>query len=164
MASYAKFDVWQDTQGVTRNTVLQVLSSTKTDIFTTTSTSYVDIPDLSVIITPYFSTSKILVTFSIGSSHSTPNTRSFNLVRNSTNIAQPDSGVNGATIPAYNGNATGVGYIQNSISYLDSPNSVVATTYKIQVKVDAGTGYINRHLSSDTWTGVSSITVMEIAQ
>ena len=49
--------------------VIQVVQAWKSDSFTTTSTSYVDIPDLSVTITPSSASSKILLTwsFTIGS-------------------------------------------------------------------------------------------------
>ena len=44
--------------------VLQVLSTTKTDTFSTTSVGPIDITGLSVAITPKYATSKIFITFS----------------------------------------------------------------------------------------------------
>ena len=43
--------------------IVQCVSTTKTDTFTTTSTSFVDVTGLSATITPKFSTSKILVMY-----------------------------------------------------------------------------------------------------
>jgi hypothetical protein len=52
--------------------------------------------------------------------------------------------------------------------FLDSPNTTSATTYKFQIAVVSGTGYINRTGSdrdTATYDGrtTSSITVMEIS-
>ena len=53
-----------------------------------------------------------------------------------------------------------------SITYLDSPATTGATTYKVQMQTKAGTSYINRnHTDPDAAAGhrfASSITVMEI--
>jgi hypothetical protein len=49
-----------------------------------------------------------------------------------------------------------------SFNFLDSPATTSATTYKIQVKTNSGTVYLNRRLSTDT-ASTSTITVMEIA-
>ena len=43
--------------------ILQVVSTTKTDTFSTTSTSYVDITGLSVSITPTSTSSKIFIKY-----------------------------------------------------------------------------------------------------
>ena len=53
-----------------------------------------------------------------------------------------------------------------ALQFLDSPSTTSATTYKIQTRVTAGTGYVNRTVT-DTDSGVyprgiSTITVMEI--
>ena len=53
----------------TPGSVVQVLSTTKTDDFSTTSTSYTDITGLSVAITPKFSSSKILVSYIVNGSN-----------------------------------------------------------------------------------------------
>ena len=73
MASIMRFDTLQSMTGNNALTVsssgninipgstVQVVQSTKTDVFSTTSTSYTDVTGLSVSISPKFSTSKILV-------------------------------------------------------------------------------------------------------
>ncbi len=52
-------------------------------------------------------------------------------------------------------------------NFLDSPSTTSATTYKVQVRVTGGTGYVNRSFSdadaSSTIRAVSSITAMEVA-
>jgi hypothetical protein len=64
--------------------VLQVVSTTKTDTFSTSSTSYTDLTGLSVSITPTSATSKVLVFYTVNGKQTT--TPSMRLVRNSTAI------------------------------------------------------------------------------
>tara|TARA_R110000868_G_scaffold372869_1_gene636721 strand:- start:356 stop:649 length:294 start_codon:yes stop_codon:yes gene_type:complete len=85
----------------------------------------------------------------------------YNLLRNSTNISQP------ATTPTFNG--TAIGFTGGSdtvlpvgLNFLDSPATTSSTTYKIQLRVNTGTTYINRRSSTDC-AFTSTITVMEIA-
>ena len=142
--------------------VLQVVSTNKNDTFSTTSTSFTDVTGLSVSITPSSTTSKILVFVDTNYSPSGTSTlAAFNLVRGATNISQP------ATAPTYTGSF--VAYtnaadtmLTPSFNFLDSPATTSATTYKIQVKTNSGTVYLNRRLSTDT-ASTSTITVMEIA-
>ena len=145
--------------------VLQVVSAFKNDGFSSTSTTFVDITGLSVSITPTSATSKILILVTSNFSAATGNAPTvFNLVRNSTNIATP------ATAPTYNGTVTP--YIAGNISdqsvpwsasFLDSPATTSATTYKVQGRGSSGTNfYVNRRATAD-FNSTSSITVMEIA-
>jgi hypothetical protein len=144
------------------NAVYQVISTTKTDTFSTTSTTFTDLTGLSVSITPKFSTSKILILVtSFMSTNSASGLTVFNLIRNSTNISQP------ATTPSFNGTAGCYIAISDnvfpfSISYLDSPATTSATTYKVQIRTNTGTAYINRRDGTDC-AFTSTITVMEIA-
>ena len=54
----------------------------------------------------------------------------------------------------------------SAFNHLDSPATTSSVTYKVQMKVVAGTGYINRSLgdtdSAGRPRGTSSITLMEI--
>ncbi len=128
---------------------------------TTTSTSFSDVSGLSVTITPTSSTSKIFIILTLGSVGNTVNTVKFNILRNSTNIAQPASGGNSSTINHFPGatvSATG-----DCASFLDSPATTSAITYKIQWAVDGSTGYLNRHTGNTDYNSVSTITAMEIA-
>ena len=145
----------------TSGAILQVKSSIKTDIFSTTSTSFADVSDLSVTITPSSTSNKVLVLVTLGANGNTTSSVLFNLVRNSTNLAQPDSGNNPSTINLFN---TGTTDVDNAaINFLDSPSTTSSTTYKIQMRVDGGTGYLNRHTSNTNYNSVSTITVMEVA-
>ena len=145
----------------TSGAILQVKSSIKTDIFSTTSTSFADVSDLSVAITPSSTSNKVLVLVTLGANGNTTSSVLFNLVRGSTTLAQPDSGANPATINLFN---TGTTDVDNAaINFLDSPSTTSSTTYKIQMRVDGGTGYLNRHTSNTNYNSVSTITVMEVA-
>ena len=151
--------------------VLQVVSTTKTDTFTTSSTSPVDITGLSVSITPSSSSNKILITGSVcyGESTTTPYLMGFLLVRNSTNICIADAA---GSRSRWTFGGQGVYSTDNNvfapINFLDSPATTSATTYKIQVQAESPqTIYINRGGESDgdvaiTGRFTSTITVMEI--
>jgi hypothetical protein len=156
--------------------VLQVVSTNKTDTFSTASTSFVDVTGLSVSITPKSSTSKILVLFNVyTSANQNASSAALRLVRDSTAI---DIGDAAGTRPRvsgifYSGDAS-VG-VQASIgaasnNFLDSPATTSALTYKIQMLSASGsvTMYVNRTSSDRDATTydartASSITVMEIA-
>ena len=61
--------------------VIQTLQALKTDVFSTSSTSYVDITGLSVNITPKFSTSKMLVLFNVAVGRNSGSQSTMQLVR-----------------------------------------------------------------------------------
>jgi hypothetical protein len=153
--------------------ILQVVSATKTDTSTTTSQSFVDISGLSVSITPTSATSTILVQWSttlgaVGNA-SAVNVR---LMRGATAIGIGDTAgsrprVTGAFYPgdvtAPNSIATVAG------TFLDSPATTSATTYKIQFCNANGssTVCVNRTTDDRNFSGydqrtISTITVMEV--
>jgi len=146
--------------------VLQVVSTTKTDTFTTTSTTLTDITGLSLSITPSSASNKILVFANISSSTLSGRIIAFTLVRGSTSIGVSGSiQTYGGTIAQYHGSVADTGsIINNSLHFYDSPSSTSALTYKIQTRVNIGdtTVYINNRSSNDSST-VSSITAIEIA-
>lgn len=155
--------------------VLQVVSSSLTSTQAITgSSTWTDITSLSISITPTSSSSKFFI---IASVHvdGTNNTW-FRFMRNSTAIGIGD--VSGSVsrvtlgngfLGSYTGNANQVLSLSNS--YLDSPATASAITYKIQGYANngagSGTAYIN--YSNDETNSeaagrpISSITVMEIA-
>ena len=134
--------------------VLQVVSTVKGDVFSTTSTSFTDVTGLSVAITPSATSSKILIlidfkgTLGILSSV----TAYMKLLRGSSDIYNLGE-VGGSTnnFMAYSGGI-----------YLDSPSSTSAVTYKVQLRGDGQTVGCNRNQSSTQDRSDSSITVMEI--
>lgn len=146
--------------------VLQVVSTTKTDTFSTASTSYTDITGLSVAITPTSATSKILVHVSVvvGSN----GIFAVQLLRGSTAIGIADASGSHvqssvASFTNSDANTTAIG----AFMYLDSPATTSATTYKVQAITQGSTNYVNRTINDiNSIVGTrtaSSITVMEIA-
>jgi len=150
--------------------VLQVVSATKTDVFTTTSTSWVDVTGLSVSITPTSATSKILIMANIQMDNASSNQRFFfRFARNSTAICVGDAVGNRAQATNTSQSSTGGGVCTPfNGSFLDSPATTSSTTYKIQTAaIDAGTIVVNRSMgdtdASSYARSASTITVMEIA-
>ena len=157
---------------MTSGSVLQVVSTTKTDTFSSATTgSWLDITGLSVSITPTSATSKIMIFGRITGMGTNSVTRlQMRLARDSTAISVGDAA--GSRLQV-SGNelyiADGDGFIGSTIFFLDSPATTSATTYKIQIRNGNGSGtlYINRNPNDSDNTyiprGTSSITVMEIA-
>ena len=172
MASTLRFDKWEDSLGNVNNSILQVKYINKTDIFSTSSTSYTDVTGLSLNITPKYSSSKILVFGNISLGSSTVERYSVfgRLLRGSTPIhvynggGNYDQGTFGYQMGGFEGP------MSQSFTFLDSPSTTSATTYKVQIRTESPqTAYINRGLEADgdnsiTPRVVSSITLMEIAQ
>jgi len=159
----------------TAGKILQVVSTTKTDSFTTTSTSYTDITGLSVSITPSSSSSKVYVVVHVNSA-ATTRYASFRLLRGSTNIAvgtDITGSQEAATFTA--GSNTSNSYdnlvLRNqSMAVLDTPSTTSATTYKLQGRINYGTGdlYVNRQPYTDTTSTyvvrtASTIALYEVA-
>lgn len=152
--------------------ILQVVSTAKTDTFTTSSSSLVDITGLSATITPSVATNKVLVTVHINA-NAGPNvsgTLNAVLVRNSTNIAIGDAAGSRLRRTFIRSSSLDATTIQGTLSmtFLDSPATTSATTYKIQIALTDGvTGYINRSGtdtdSANNARGISTITVMEVS-
>jgi len=152
--------------------VLQVVSATKTDAFTSTSGTLVDVTGLSVSITPVSSSSKILVFGHVtcGAYSWTGGPVSFNIVRDSTSIGLGTSGtIRNSTfgLNDYANDATNTADNHASIGFcfLDSPATTSATIYKIQGRIaNAGNTWAVNRIPSNTNSGyISTITVMEIA-
>lgn len=149
--------------------VLQVVQTVKTDTFSTNSGSFTDITGMSVSITPKFSTSKILVLNTIAIGGSAADQLTLRLVRDSTAIFIGNAAGNRSLgFYGIDTNAIGVtAVLPQTISYLDSPATTSAITYKIQGKTGSSLWYVNRSSSDDDQVyrtrTASSIIVMEIA-
>lgn len=141
--------------------ILQVVSAEKTDTFSTTSTSFVDVTGFTATITPRSTSSKIMViaSFTQGNTSAT-DSNLFNLVRNSTNIAQPTGGTLPVTARIYHNNGSAGTNV--SLSFLDSPATTSSTVYKLQMRVTAGTGHFGRIAVADE-RSISTITLIEVA-
>jgi len=155
--------------------VLQVASTTKTDTtsFASASTNtYVDITGMSVTITPTSATNKILVMYTVGVSNTNNATIHIRLYRGATSIGQGDaSGGRLGDSAVWRPNASTYNYDVGPLSnsFLDSPNTTSATTYKLMATLGSsynGTFYLNRSWddTSIDYSGrtASTITVMEI--
>lgn len=147
--------------------VLQVVSTTKTDTFSTTSGTFVDVTGLSVNITPAVATSKILVIASFMRGVSGDAFTWFNLVRDSTSIAIGDAaGSRKRTSDSLYAGSGAQHMLRGNITHVDSPNTTSQVTYKVQTATEAGTVYVNRTGSDSDAAAqprmVSSITAIEI--
>jgi hypothetical protein len=155
----------------TNGAVLQVATTTKTDTFSTASTSMTDITGLSVSITPKSSTSKVMVMAVVNGTAASTERAGFRIVRDSTAIGLAgtagDRTPSGFSIFGPSGTNDAFAITSASQNFLDSPSSTSSLTYKIQMYVSTGTGYVNRSRDDGNafWQPrtVSSITVMEIA-
>jgi hypothetical protein len=158
-----------DKASMPAGSILQIQSNTLSSVFTTSSTSWTDLTGMSVSITPTSATSKILVQISLNFQGDASTQGYCRIDRNGTVIGVGDA--NGSryrfTINQYVNQENEARAI--SMSFLDSPATTSALTYKLQLTNQGlGTVYVNR---STTWaddassgTGISTITVFEIAQ
>jgi hypothetical protein len=153
-----------DLVGAAGGKVLQVVSTTKIDTFTLSSTTtFTDITGLSVSITPSSASNKILVMFSITTSNTSASFGThIRLMRDSTEIAPARSVANyESSWHLYHDGDTNLS-VQKSFEFLDSPSTTSATTYKVQTLATSGVAYVNRRAFNDSFGTSSSITVMEI--
>jgi hypothetical protein len=142
--------------------VLQVVQTVKTDTFTTTSGSLVDVTGLSLSITPSSTSSKIMIVSSFIGSNSTDSGDEFQLVRDTTNIGVSTGGSStNQTAILGSGASTAISYTV-SIMFLDNPSTTSTTTYKVQARRLSGTLCVGRN-SSGTRGAISTITAYEIA-
>jgi hypothetical protein len=153
--------------GASAGQVIQVVSTTKTSVFTTTSTSFTDVTGLSVSITPSSASNKILIIASLQYGAQGGNCFA-RLMRDSTAIcigdvsqaSQPRSSFGSANV------ASGALITSASQNFLDTPSTTSAITYKIQGISDGTTLVINRSINdtdnASHTTTASTITVMEI--
>lgn len=168
---------WRDLNNNKIKSSAQVVTATKTNTWSSNSASWVDIPDLQPIITPYYSTSKILVIIKLSITPSTPAHGMVRLTRNGTVIGVGDaSGIRVPCMFAMYGTTTynTCGYEPRTKTafWLDSPATTSAVTYKLQYanphssSYGAGVNY-NAYTDQDTawnYNTSSSVTLMEIMQ
>jgi hypothetical protein len=155
----------------TAGTILQVVSATKTDTASFTSSTFADVTGLSVSITPRSSSSKFLIIANIQGCWSNAVAKiGGRLMRDSTPICIGDTAGSRTRLSVFSYFAVaGDAPVSMAINYLDSPATASAITYKWQANSldNAGTVYINRSFV-DTDSAIfgrtaSTITVMEIA-
>ena len=173
MSSELRVDKIIPTAGVPTGgggSIIQTVQTVKSNGFTTTSQPFTDITGLSATITPKFSTSKILVSYTLSiSSNGFP---MFKLLRGSTDIFVGDAASN--RVRCFFGGYVGGLHAGLTLpvtgNFLDSPSTTSATTYKIQTGVVHTTGYttyVNRSQSDTDFNyharTPSSIILMEVS-
>jgi hypothetical protein len=131
--------------------ILQVVQTKQpASSFSTSSTTYVDVTGISLSITPRSATNTILVSIQGGQNGLYVNasyTSSYNLVRNSTQLAESLGAIR----------ETGNQSSPCAMMYLDSPATTSAITYKMQAKVSSANA-VQVYSATDMLT----ITAMEI--
>jgi hypothetical protein len=136
-----------------------VVQTYRITTFSTASTSYVDITDFDVTITPSSNTSKVLliVTGALGHSGTDVNQARVQFVRGSTVIG------NTADDLFYVKFGTLSTFLSENIAtcLLDSPATDSPVTYKVQLRATAGTAFLGRTGGSTT-AMASSLTAIEV--
>ena len=177
--STLRFNTWQNTGGteVANSTlgtgkILQVVSITKTDTFSTTTISGAEITGLSATITPTSTSSKILSVCNVDIGSSADVFIVLSLLRGGSAISVADTAGSRriSTVGRYLGTATtaGVTHASQTFSYLDSPSTLSSTTYSVEIGANsAATLYVNRgHDDTDAasrFRATSTITLMEVS-
>jgi hypothetical protein len=158
-------------------TILQVVSTTKTDTWSETTSGAGgvtnDVTGFTATITPRSSSSRILILIqtSFSSSNMGHNINT-NLYRNGSQIALADA--NGVQLRATTGqgqaNQSTENMTNSNVNFVDSPATASSITYSIRFSTGlagSNTVYLNRSAGDGqlTWIarGTSTITVMEIA-
>ena len=156
--------------GLTTGKILQVVHTSVTAAtFSTSSTSAVDITGMTLDITPAATSSKILLMAVVNFDMSaTTAFAAFTALRDGSAV---DSGIGDAAGSRIRCAAWGSSYsnqatVSRSMTFLDSPSSTSAVTYKLQVDLDAGTIYLNRSTTDTDNTSfgrtISTLTAMEV--
>ena len=125
--------------------VIQVVRTFPTAVFTTTSSSMVDVTGYSLSITPTSATSRILISFGFryGSTGSADN--GYQILRNST--ALPLGALSLNNLGNINPGSAPTPFMDTNLIIEDTPNTTSAVTYKLQVKQEGATLRINDRAS-----------------
>ena len=149
----------------------QVVQTSKSDTFSSSSSSLTDITGMSAAITPTASSSKVLVLVNMNATvTATDRYAFFQLLRGTTAIHLGDASSNrqrcSFVVSAY---GSSVNIFERSIMFLDSPSTTSATTYKMQglVQSDSSPSFVVNRTNADDDTAAngrsaSTITLMEV--
>ena len=155
--------------------ILQVKQTVKTDTFSVQGTNTSDVTGLSVAITPSSTSNKILVSYNLSVAIEYNGYSGFIfLLRDSTQIYLGDAAGSrtraSSFMTSHSANDFGAYEMFDlSGSFLDSPSTTSAITYKIQMRSqnNGRNFYLNRHQADSDGSGsprtASSITVQEVA-
>ena len=157
--------------------IVQIKQTVISDVKSYTSNAYVwtDMPGFNCTITPTSSSSKIMIVVGIGGIHQEAGSIIGKVLRGSTDVGigdadgnRPRCGFRMYGSAVYNGNHCG----SYQFTFLDSPATTSATTYKLQTAGESGTSYpvyLNRTLNDSNndynYRGrpISTITLMEVS-
>jgi hypothetical protein len=157
--------------------IIQIKQTVISDVKSYTASAYVwtDMPGFNATITPTSSSSKIMILVGIGAIHQEGGTLIGKVLRGSTDIGVGDADGNrqrcgfrmfGADV--LNANHCG----SYHYTFMDSPATTSATTYKLQISGASNTSYpiylnraINDANSNDNFRGrsISTLTLMEVS-
>jgi hypothetical protein len=141
----------------------QVVTTHLAAEITFTSTSYADLSGATATITPVATSSRVWVQGHLLWGMPTNNSARFRLYRDSTIIA--DNTFSSSALDTFYASGMNQAYYNLNtvpISFIDSPSTTSATTYKINMKVDGSTLYINRIGYDNSMAGTSVLTLIEI--
>ena len=144
--------------GLSTGKVLQVIEATSSTLQDTTSTSYIDITNITLDITPSATSSKIFVLYTDMNRTTRTNDVSagsitLQILRDSTQIAQRHMSMYNSA----GGNGSNTIATSTAMSKLDSPSTTSQITYKVQMKA-ASSATISSQYSNET----ASLIAMEI--
>ena len=151
--------------------ILQVKQTYKTDAFSTSSSSLVEITGFNVSIAKTVASSKLLITVDIGYGKSGRDHALFKLYEDSTEITAANSSTGSTMTPfifdyTHLQSTTEKTYSMRNISktfLYDGSNDTNSHTIKVYGTADAASFYLNRRSSDTAYGTTSSITVMEVA-
>ena len=154
--------------------IIQIVHTNTSTHTYNNNTSYADISGVTATITPKFTSSKILIQCSLAVGKENNHSFLGRVVRNGSAI----SGSGGVAESGHSSQEDGTWWLVRTtlhsanplmVSYLDSPSSTSALTYKAQGKTSNSSQYyaINRTVNSSDQLyaspGFSSITLMEVS-
>ena len=155
--------------------VLQVVHVQKTDVFTSTTNSFVDVTGLTADITPSATSSKVLIMVSVSGqmSQSESNVGKLTIFRGGsdhfTSLLTGSTITNGTfqfTSKAIGADSTTTAFETENYHIIDSPSTTSQLTYNVKARIGSGTLYIGRVENPDNVSarprGISTITLMEI--
>ena len=175
--STLKVDTIQDTGGTSYNFIKQVVSTTKTDVYSESFSTIQEgsnITGFSVSITPSSTSSKVLLTgfMSVGTSNTSEHSLGYRIYRGSTLISVGDADGNRARVTG-GANFSKQGHRAPAvlaINHLDSPSTTSSVTYNVRFYQQYATSvtlYLNRGGHGENNAGrtraTSTITAMEVA-
>jgi len=147
----------------------QVVSShvSTSSMFSTSSTSYVDVTSATVSITPSATSSKIYHVLTFGLGHAAQNTTWFRVydtpsggsaaIVSGTGTSENETFAKGAR-----GSSPDYELSSCQWNFLHTTNSTAAQVYKLQMRVDSSTSYINRVGATTSRAATFNWTVMEV--